>query len=76
MITADRLKTLIALTAQDLTKLIRKAGYREDRFLTAEFLGMTNAGMFCYLCLYPGEFKDQCKVFVRLSSDGTVTAEY
>lgn len=76
MITADKLKGLIALSAPELTQLIRKAGYKEDRFLTATFLGMTNAGMFCYSCLYPGEFEDVCKVFVRVDTDGTVRAEY
>ena len=76
MITADKLKTLISFTAQDLTALIRKAGYKEDRFLTATFLGMTNGGMFCYSCLYPGEFEDVCKVFVRVDTDGSIRAEY
>jgi hypothetical protein len=76
MITAEKLKTLISLSAQDLTNMIRRAGYKEDRFLVAEFLGMTNGGQFCYKCLYPGEFKDTCKVFVCMDSDGTVRAEY
>ena len=76
MITAEKLKILSEMTARDLTSLIRKAGYKEDRFLTATFLGMTNGGQFCYKCLYPGEFEDTCKVFVYQSSDGIVRAEY
>ena len=76
MITAQRLKELTTMGPRALTDLIRRAGYKEDSFLTAEFLGMTNAGMFCYSCMYPGEFEDTCKVFVRLDSDGTVRAEY
>jgi len=76
MITAEKLGQLINLSAQDLTALIRKAGYREDRFLTAEFLGMTNGGQFCYRCLYPGEYEDTCKVFVRVNTNGMMSAEY
>ena len=76
MITADTLKTLTEMSPGALTALIRKAGYKEDKFTEATFLGMTNGGMFCYSCVYPGEFEDVCKVFVRVGSDGTLEAEY
>ena len=76
MITAEKLMQLIGLGPKELTALIRKAGYKEDKFLTAEFLGMTNGGQFCYKCLYPGEFKDICKVFVSMDSTGKIRAEY
>jgi hypothetical protein len=76
MITADKLQYLVTLRAQELTALIRKSGYKEDKFKSAKFLGMTNAGMFCYSCVYPGDFEDTCKVFVRINSDDTLTAEY
>lgn len=76
MITADIIKTLIELSPQGLTKLIRRAGYKEDTFTGAKFLGMTNGGQFCYLCTYKGEFEDTCKVFVYQSIDGTLKAEY
>ncbi len=76
MITADKLQYLVTLRAQELTALIRKSGYKEDKFKSAKFLGMTNAGMFFYSCVYPGDFEDTCKVFVRINSDDTLTAEY
>ena len=76
MITADVIKTLTEFGPQDMTKLIRRSGYREDKFITARFLGLTNGGQFCYLCKYPGEFEDECKVFVSVNKDGTLTAEY
>lgn len=76
MITADTVKTLTEMGPKGLTTLIRRAGYREDKFIEAKFLGITNGGMFCYSCVYPGEFEDVCKVFVRVHSDGTITAEY
>jgi hypothetical protein len=76
MITADKLALLTNMPADMLTQLIRKAGYKEDKFISAKFLGMTNAGMFCYSCTYPGEFEDVCKVFVRIDSNDKLTAEY
>ena len=76
MITADIIKTLIELSPQGLTKLIRRAGYKEDSFTEAKFLGMTNGGQFCYLCKYPGEFEDTCKVFLSVNKDGSIKAEY
>lgn len=76
MITADTLKTLTEMGPKGLTQLIRRAGYKEDTFTGAKFLGMTNGGMFCYLCTYKGEFEDTCKVFVRIAEDGTLEAEY
>ena len=76
MITADTLNFLTKMTPQGLTALIRKAGYREDKFISAKFLGMTTGGQFCYSCTYPGEFEDVCKVFVYQGSDGTLRAEY
>lgn len=76
MITADLIKTLTEFGPQGLTQLIRRSGYKEDKFITARFLGLTNGGQFCYLCKYPGEFEDECKVFVSVNKDGTLTAEY
>ena len=76
MILADTLKTLTAFGPQGLTTLIRRAGYKEDKFTEAKFLGMTNSGQFCYLCKYPGEFEDTCKVFVYVDNTGKINAEY
>lgn len=76
MITADKLKILTELTPQGLTRLIRKAGYKEDRFTAAKFVGMTNGGQFCYSCVYPGEFEDTCKVFVQIDHNDNLIAEY
>lgn len=52
MITADTLATLTAFTAPALTRAIRDAGYKEDTFTSAEFVGMTNGGQFCYRVTY------------------------
>ena len=76
MITADTLKTLTEFDARTLTTLIRKQGYKEDTFVGAKFLGMTNGGQFCYSCTYKGEFEDTCKVFVYIDKAGSIRAEY
>jgi len=52
MITADTLKTLTSFTAPALTRAIRDAGYKEDTFTSARFVGITNGGQFCYRITY------------------------
>ena len=78
MITANTLKTLTTFTAPALTKAIQLAGYKKDKFNTAEFVGMTNAGQFCYKVTYTEHEAEQTgKVF--LSYDpvaGKVSADY
>ncbi len=78
MILADTLKTLTSFTAEGLTRAIRLAGYKEDEFTSAKFLGMTNGGQFCYSVTYTEHDSEQTgKVF--LSYDpvaGKVTADY
>ena len=65
MITADKLHLLTNMPPVMLTEAIRKTGYKKDKFETSEFLGMTNAGQFCYKVSYieDNEFVDT-KVFV------------
>jgi hypothetical protein len=78
MITADKLKTLTSFTAQALTRAINLAGYKGDSFDSAEFVGITNAGQFCYLTTY--EEMDEihkAKVFVNYDPTGeSVTVSY
>jgi len=78
MITADKLKLLTNMPAAMLTMGIQQAGYKGDSFETAEFVGMTNAGQFCYLTTYEemGE-RHQVKVFVNYDPTGeSVTVSY
>jgi hypothetical protein len=78
MITADKLKTLTSFTAPALTRAINLAGYKGDSFETAEFVGITNAGQFCYLTTYEemGEIH-KVKVFVNYDPTGeSVTVGY
>jgi hypothetical protein len=79
MITADTLKTLTTFTAPALTRAINLAGYKQDRFTGAKFLGMTNAGEFCYNATFVDSEGDECntKEFVKYDpAEGKVSAEY
>lgn len=77
MITAAQLKTLSGFTAAALTRALRVSGHKRAEVNTAEFLGITNAGQFCYSVTQnnkQGEL-EQTKVFLTLAAD-TVTAGY
>ena len=79
MITAETLASLTNFSADALTRAIRLSGYRDDQFLTARFLGMTNNHHFCYQV----QFQDEegqlqaSKVFLKYNPiHGTVIADY
>jgi len=80
MITALQLKTLTTFTAPALTRSIQLAGYKKDSFLTAEFVGMTNASQFAYNVSYKDPvFKEpqMTKVFVNFDPiEGKVSVDY
>jgi hypothetical protein len=79
MITAEKLATLTQFSAVALTRAINLAGYKEDKFLAARFLGITNGGQFCYQTTYKdidGELA-LGKVFLSYdAADGSVKADY
>ena len=68
MITADKLKLLTNMPAAMLTMGIQSAGYKKDRFTSAKFLGLTNAGQFCYTAVYI-EDNEECNTKVFVSYD-------
>lgn len=81
MITARTLKGLISFTTKDLQKILDTSGYSMCSFETAEFLGMTNGGQFCYKVTYYDETGTEevetGKVFVSLDqTTGVVTADF
>jgi hypothetical protein len=78
MITADKLRLLTNMPTFMLTEAIQKQGYKKDKFETSEFLGMTNAGQFCYKVSYieDNELHDT-KVFVSHDiATGKVSVDY
>lgn len=78
MITAERLATLTAYTAQDLSSAIQAAGHKGDMFTSAKFLGITNGGQFCYWAVYHVEGgTDSCKVFLTYNpTEDKVSVDY
>jgi hypothetical protein len=78
MITADKLRLLTNMPAAMLTQGIQQAGYKQDRFTSAKFVGITNAGEFAYLAVFPVEGgTDSCKVFVNYDpTEDRVVVDY
>ena len=78
MITADTLKTLTTFTAPALTRAIQDAGFKKDSFTSAKFVGITNAGQFCYSVTYTEHDAEQTgKVFLTYDpTAGRVSADY
>ncbi len=81
MITAETLKTLTTFTTGALSRALAVSGYTGASFLSAKFLGITNAGQFCYSVTYHDEAGtgeiETGKVFLTYhSADGRVTADY
>ncbi len=81
MITAETLRGLMSFTTKDLAKILDTSGYSMCSFETAEFLGMTNGGQFCYKVSYYDEAgtgdHETGKVFVSLDhSTGVLTADF
>jgi hypothetical protein len=78
MITAEQLTTLTTFTAPALTRAIQDAGYKEDVFTSSKFVGITNAGQFCYWVVFHVEGgTDSTKVFLTYDSgNGSVSADY
>ncbi len=68
MITAQNLKRLSTLDSEVLTGLVQGAyAKRKDKYTSAQFLGLTNGGEFCYSVTYKvEEGTSKAKVFVKL----------
>ena len=65
MITADTLKILTTFTAPALDRAARDAGYQGPTFTSCRFLGITNAGQFCYMAVFAVKGgTDTTKVFL------------
>ena len=79
MITVETLARLTNMTTDDLTQAFERAGYQDESFITARFIGITNAWQFCYSVQYTDEDEGLItnKVFLTYNPvHDTVTAEY
>lgn len=79
MIAAETLRKCAWLSSCHIEPLIRK-NYPKDVILDANFVGISNAGQFCYSVSYPDENSKngvgRTKVFVWLDDDGNIIADY
>lgn len=79
MITAETLNTLTSFTAPALERALAIAGRPVPQIRSSRFLGLTNAGQFCYRIDYANEDprgQTHGKVFLNYNEDGSVTADY
>ena len=79
MITADKLTLLTNMPAAMLTMGIQQAGYKQDRFTSAKFVGITNANEFCYSARFTDSEGEDCttKVFVKYDpTEDQVSMDY
>lgn len=78
MITAETLKVLTSYSPQYLTAAARHAGYKGPVFTACKFLGITNAGQFCYMAVFPvKDGTDSTKVFLTYDHiEDRVIADY
>lgn len=81
MITADAVKQLTTLGPYALARVLAISGYTGASFKSAEFVGITNGGQFCYRVTYhdeAGTGKDEVgKVYVSYDPvKNTMSADY
>lgn len=66
MISAETVRYLTAVPVKHLEAIAWNSGYKGDRFNSAEFMGMTNGGQFCYAVTFVEEGEVQKgKVFLN-----------
>jgi hypothetical protein len=80
MILADTLKTLTSMGPKALARVLDVSGYSMCSFKSAEFLGITNGGEFCYKVTYhddAGTGEEVGKVFVKYDQiNHAMTADF
>jgi hypothetical protein len=80
MILAEKLQTLISFTPVALARGLELTGYKDVEFKTAEFLGITNGGQFCYRVTFYNdhtEEEDDGKVYLTYDQTmGSVKVDY
>lgn len=78
MITAEKLTLLSSLGTNMLTTVLGNSGYKDCKFKSAKFLGLTNGKQFCYSVTFREDDMDQTgKVFVSYDSvNDSITADF
>ncbi len=78
MILADTVTTLTTMTPKSLSKALGATGYKDCKFDSAKFLGLTNGDQFCYSVTFVEDGQVQTgKVFVTYdSATGFLVADF
>ena len=79
MIRPAKLQEMISYTPQTLATTLHCSGYTGSQFKSAEFIGITDGGRFCYEVVYHDESGIGLavgKVFLTYTKDGSVFADY
>ena len=78
MITANKIRQLAYLDIHSLEEALQR-NYPKDRIDAANFVGITNAGEFCYSIRFYDEQLEEhltSKLFVALGEDDEPVADY
>lgn len=78
MLRADTLQTLISFSAEDIEDLLKFNGIKNILCTDTKFLGITNAGQYCYQIVFEQDGESQFgKVFLTYdASTGNIKAEF
>jgi len=80
MITKETIQKLSNLSNVGLDQALRNAGHTKfERTMQREFLGITNGGEFCYKITYRDSINESWeygKLFVKMTNDGLIVADY
>ena len=79
MILATELNKFITLDRYELRNILARSGYTGMSFKSANFLGVTNSGDFCYKVTFfddAGTGEETGKVYVSKSATGDMEAEF
>ena len=78
MIVADTVKILTSMTPTTLSQALAATGYKDCKFDSSKFLGITNGKQFCYSVTFKEDGELQTgKVFVTYdSATGFLIADF
>ena len=78
MITAETLTLLSTMGTHALSTVLASSGYKDCKFKSAKFLGLTNGKQFCYSTTFVEDGEAQTgKVFVTYDSvNDSITADF
>ncbi len=73
MLLKQNVLELVSMDVTTLNRIVRNSGYKDAKFDTCEFVGITNSGDFCYKTSY---FEDGGYDFAKVYVKRTAANEY